>query len=131
MALPVEIAEVLDPDRKRGDEYHPSAPTLSHVDMNHKEQEAARAEGQLATILAKKAKKSARYPPGTLLLLYANAALSYRQPSIELRSAIEGARDFQSGNILGVCTIWGTELFGPADIVPGGVQTFDWKELDR
>src|SRR5215213_11129563 len=50
--LPIEIAEVLDPDRKRGDEYHPAAPTLSHVEMVDKEQEAVRAESQLATLLS-------------------------------------------------------------------------------
>jgi hypothetical protein len=129
--LPIEIAEVLDPDRKRGDEYHPSAPTLVHREASDTKQEAARGEGQLAAILAKKAEKSVRYPPGTLLLLYINLGLGYRPPSAKLRRAVEGTRDFRSDNIRAVCIIWGTELFGPPEIVPNGLQTFDWRELDR
>jgi hypothetical protein len=61
--LPIEIAEVLDPNRKRSDEYHPDASTLSHVEMVDKEQEAVRAEGQLATMLERKRKNQSAILP--------------------------------------------------------------------
>ena len=61
--LPIEIAKVLDPNRKRSDEYHPDASTLSHVEMVDKEQEAVRAEGQLATMLERKRKNQSAILP--------------------------------------------------------------------
>lgn len=103
-AIDIEVTEVMDPGRRRGDEYRCGADQQSvrHFDP-HLGETVAR---ELAKGIKKKADKG--YPTKPLLLVYLNIMTGGRLGS-EVEAAIMRLRAEYASAFREICVLWGTQ----------------------
>ena len=105
--LDIEVTEVLQPGRRRGDEYREGKATLIHLeefDPNQGENIA----NELQAAIQRKANK--RYVTRPLLLLYLNISTSGRLGN-EVETAIIKSKIEYADNFHEVCVLWGKKLY--------------------
>jgi hypothetical protein len=126
--IPIQISEVLQPGRERGKEYRQGAPAISHGNASDWQVWDDQIHSAVRLRLEAKRKKSHRYPNTTLLLLYMNIGSGFS--SYDRRSLLDSILNWHAGNITRIAVIWGTDIYGPANLVANGHIRFDWRMLE-
>jgi hypothetical protein len=100
----IEVTEVMEPGRKRGDEYRCQADqqSIRHFDPYLGETIA----NELAKRIKKKADKG--YPTKPVLLVYLNISNGGRLGG-EVETAIKGLRTKYANTFREICVLWGTK----------------------
>lgn len=102
----IEVTEVMEPGRKRGDEYRCGADQqgIRHFDPNLGE--------TIANELAKRIKKKAdkEYPTKPVLLVYLNIGSGGRLGD-EVETAIKRLRAEYANTFREICVLWGTKWY--------------------
>lgn len=104
--LPVEVTEVLEPGRRRGDEYKEGQlPGRVHVTDEKFEARIQTIEPQLERAIESKVGK---YQPPPLLLVYLNIA-DHERAQKEIEAAVAKLKTKHADSFNGIHVIWGTK----------------------